>query len=581
MDVTALKSRLAQQEFLSCASLKDRNHVLDILRILLIERINDISTANELDLTAASSIDLDSATVKRLVLDSTKIEGLCRGLDQVIQLSDPLGICTLHRELSTGLDLKRFTCPIGVLLIIFESRPDAMIQIASLAIKSGNAIILKGGKEAFHTNSILGSLIREALVKGGLVADCVQIISSREDVSSLLSLDEHIDLVIPRGSKQLVKSIKQNTRIPVLGHADGLCAVYLDKDADIDKAIRVIVDSKTNYPAACNSAEILYIHKDIVNDIMFKKVAIALLTNGVTLHADSTSFSVLVSLDDPSGDFKSKIITAIPSDTSCEWLSLQMTLKTVENVKEAVDFINLNGSHHTDSIITENKVIADYFLQHVDSASTFHNASTRFADGFRFGFGAEVGISTSRIHARGPVGLDGLVTYKYTLSGNGHTVGEFKQMSQVPVNLSLLSLLPSLEKVVRKGGCHCKAIRFSVNCGIHLIAWDCNCSICSMKKNIHFIVPASDFTLITGLESLSTYQFNSKVAIHKFCKICGVQAFYHPRSNPDGIAVTLQCLDEEFAPPNLGTVEIKKYDGKNWEKSHTETGIAVCSFISS
>ena len=598
MDEIARNARLAQQTSLSSSNLDVRNGALTILSKLLQVRANDIYAANALDLESAALMGLDSATSKRLVLDSEKLKALIIGLEEVVALADPLNKCTLHRELRSGLILERFTCPIGVLCVIFESRPEAMIQIASLAIKSGNAVILKGGKEASNTNKLLGELIRESVEKGGLVADCIRIVSSREDVTALLSLDEHIDLVIPRGSNALVSSVKASTRIPVLGHSDGLCAVFLDRDADVEKAVSVIVDSKINYPAACNSSEVLYVHRDVLHSLMFQQVTTELLNAGVTLHVDHDSSVVLRSLEHVPDEVKAnKIINATPSDYTMEWLSLHMTVKVVDGVEEAVQLINKNGSHHTDAIVTENKDTAEFFLSRIDSACAFHNASTRFADGFRFGFGAEVGISTSRIHARGPVGLEGLTTYKYILVGNGHTVRQFQSSltTAAPSSSSsstATSLSPPSEKIVRHGGCHCGAVRFSVRCGLHLIAWDCNCSICNMKRNVHFIVPQEDFTLSLSSSNstnttfsdtsdsspLTSYQFNTNVAIHKFCKICGVQAFYHPRSNPDGIAVTLHCLDEKDAPPILGSVEIRKFDGKrSWEKAYKETGISACS----
>ena len=579
----ARNARVAQQQYLSSSSLQTRNGALRILSSLLQARSSDISFANALDLESAAATGLDTATSKRLVLDAAKVAALVVGLEEVVALVDPLHQCTLHRELRPGLVLQRFTCPIGVLCVIFESRPEAMIQIASLAIKSGNAVILKGGKEAANTNKLLGELIREALVKGGLVADCIQVVSTREDVTALLSLDEHIDLVIPRGSNALVTSVKSSTRIPVLGHSDGLCAVFLDKDADVDKAVSVIVDSKVNYPAACNSSEVLYVHRDILHSFIFQRVASELITAGVTLHADHNSALVLRSFNNITDEVKAKsIVDAIPSDSTMEWLSLQITVKVVEGVEEAVRLINKLGSHHTDAIVTENKETSDYFLSRIDSACVFLNASTRFADGFRFGFGAEVGISTSRIHARGPVGLDGLTTYKYILKGTGQTVAHSNSAtSSSSTTTTSTALSPPAQKIIRLGGCHCGAVRFSVYCGLHLIAWDCNCSICNMKRNIHFIVPKEDFTLISPSSESSTltsYQFNTRVAIHKFCAVCGVQAFYHPRSNPDGVAVTLHCLDANDCPPNRGTVEIRKFDGKkSWETAFTETGISACS----
>lgn len=323
----------------------------------------------------------------------------------------------------------------------------AVIQIASLAIKSGNAVILKGGKEALNSNKILVDLIRSALASvatagNGITADCVQLVSTRDEVAALLHLDKYIDLVIPRGSNQLVKDIKATTRIPVLGHADGICHLYVDVDADVVKAAPIVVDSKTQYPAACNAAETLLVHKSAVSTAL-PAIAAGLLRAGVTLHADGTCAPVLrdtlsrLHAEASSGASFSTaaatagatpfgaVVDAVDSDWGMEWLGHEMSVAAVADVRSAVEWINEHGSHHTDCIITENSGTASFFLANVDSAGVYHNASTRFADGFRYGFGAEVGISTNRVHARGPVGLEGLVTYKYTLVGGGHCVAQF------------------------------------------------------------------------------------------------------------------------------------------------------------
>jgi len=296
-----------------------------------------------------------------------------------------------------------------------EARPEAAVQIASLAIKSSNAVILKGGKEAARSVEALMKGFRKALEGAGLPGDAVQVVSTREDVKRLLELDEFVDLVIPRGSNELVRSVMNSTRIPVLGHADGICAVYVDKDADCETAVKVVVDSKTNYPAACNSAETLLVHSDCVESIL-SVIGAALADAGVKLHADADSIQFLPA---------SCTVPAKESDFLTEYLSLEMAVKVVQDVHDAIEHINEHGSHHTDAIVTENGVTAETFLQGVGSAGVFYNASTRFADGFRYGFGAEVGVSTNRIHARGPVGMEGLVIYKYRLHGSGQVVADF------------------------------------------------------------------------------------------------------------------------------------------------------------
>lgn len=353
---------------------------------------------------------------KRLGLGEKKYVQLLKGVSGVIGLNDPVGIVTLHRELHDGLNLKRVACPIGVLCVIFEARPEAAVQIASLALKSGNAVILKGGSEANLSNRALVSAMREALKCTDVPEDTIQLVSSRQDVHHLLKLDEYIDLVIPRGSRSLVRKIQQSTRIPVMGHADGICSVYVDEEANVETAVRVTVDSKTNYPAACNACETLLVHHKILEKALIP-IGMKLKSRGVTkIHADKHTIQYLpqdITVPSKEQDFRT------------EFGCLEIAVKCVKSTKDAIDHINSHGSSHTDCIVTENSSTAKQFMNAVDSAGVYHNASTRFADGFRYGFGAEVGVSTNRLHARGPVGMEGLLTYKYKLSGKGHIVEEF------------------------------------------------------------------------------------------------------------------------------------------------------------
>ena len=348
------------------------------------------------------------------------------------------GKVTLATKMDDGLELYRVTCPVGVLCIIFEARPEVNIQISCLALKSGNAVILKGGSEAAHSNKALVEIFREgrdypllsfvffllfmftALVAKpaigrveGIPADSIQLVSSREAIDTLLTLDRYVDLIIPRGSADLVRSIKTRSRIPVLGHADGICSVYLDKEATLEKALKVAVDAKTNYVAACNSAETLLVHADLLNTPVFQGVTNALLKAGVKLRADKRSLAHLLSQD------PAAVSAATEEDFSTEFLELVMAVKVVDSLEEAIDHINFHGSHHTDAIVTEDGEAAEKFMSLVDSGGVYHNASTRLADGFRYGFGAEIGVSTNKTHARGPVGLEGLVIYKYRVYGAG------------------------------------------------------------------------------------------------------------------------------------------------------------------
>ena len=371
----------------------------------------EIGEANGRDLEA--SRDLGDALQKRLVFDEKKLRGVVDGLEALASLPDPLGRVLTRTELAEGLHLRRVTCPIGVIGIIFEARPDALVQISSLCLKSGNAVLLKGGKEALHTNRILAEVIRNATEAVGLPGDWIQLLETREEVNGMLRLNEYIDLIVPRGSNSFVKYIMENTTIPVLGHSAGLCHLFLDASANLEKAVAMAVDAKTQAPATCNTVETLLVHKDAASRLL-PVVCDALRNAGVELRSDEMSRSIVTWMK-----------PATEEDWSTEYLALILSVKVVDDLAAAIAHINRFGSHHTDAIVTEDAAAAELFQRRVDSADVFWNASTRFADGYRFGLGAEVGISTSKIHARGPVGLEGLTIYKWLLSGRGDTVAPF------------------------------------------------------------------------------------------------------------------------------------------------------------
>ncbi|KAF9954806.1 hypothetical protein BGZ72_004273 [Mortierella alpina] len=409
---------------------------------------SDILAANKIDkdlaLKQVEAGKLSSSLYKRLDLEGPgKFETMLQGIKDIDQLDDPAGKVQQATKLDNGLELYRVSCPVGVLLVIFEARPEVVVNIAALAIKSGNAAILKGGKESFHTCSAISKAIREAMDDAGAaaaknaegenadaldLADAVQIVESRQDIDGLLKQDKYIDMVIPRGSNALVKHIQWNTRIPVLGHADGLCSIYVAESAKLDLAKKVVVDAKTTYPAACNSTETLLVHSSHLDSDFFQQLARTLVVDhGVTLKCDSKS---LASLQKESvaalfQDKADKVQASNEEDYDTEFLELTLAVKTVDSMTEAMDHINEHGSKHTDAILTENEAEAKKFMAGVDAAGVYWNASTRFADGFRYGFGAEVGVSTNKTHARGPVGLEGLVIYKYQLHGNGHASGDY------------------------------------------------------------------------------------------------------------------------------------------------------------
>jgi len=401
-----------------------RTKALHMVADALLASQDDLLAANAEDMIAAETSGLSGSLISRLKLTAEKLKGVVEGIRSLAETEDPIGKIVGRTEVANELLLEKVRCPIGVLLIIFESRPDCLPQIAALALRSGNGLLLKGGKEAERTNKLMHSVIVRAVVaatEGQVDGSVVSLVTTREEVSSILRLDKYIDLVIPRGSNELVSYIKSHTTIPVMGHADGVCHVYVDSAANCNMALRVLVDSKTNYPSACNSAESLLFHQDNVQSGVADKLLRALRAAGVVLFGGPRAMSL-------------GLTDRVAEDLHCEYGDLRMTVEVVDGLQQAVDHINTFGSGHTECIVTEDSSSAEMFLRQVDSACVFHNASTRFADGFRFGLGAEVGISTGRIHARGPVGIEGLMTDKWMLrsgSSQGHTVASFSGSEKI------------------------------------------------------------------------------------------------------------------------------------------------------
>ncbi|MCR5829530.1 MAG: glutamate-5-semialdehyde dehydrogenase [Lachnospiraceae bacterium] len=397
-----------------------RNGALLAVKNALINEKDKIFEANKLDVKAAEDQGLSKSVIKRLMFDDKKLSGVVDGIDQLISLPDPIGKALLSRSLDEGLDLYRVSVPIGVICLIFESRPDALVQIASLCIKSGNCAVLKGGSETKNTNRILMEVISSAAYKASLPGGCLIQIEERSEVNELLSCSDSIDLIIPRGSNAFVQYIMSHTTIPVMGHADGVCHVYIDRSADIEKALKISLDAKTQYTSVCNACETFLIDKNIA-DKFLPEFATMMKNAGVTLHGNKEFIEKLNSLC--GNDISCELMD--DSDYHTEYLDYACSCKLVDDVDAAIAHINRFGSHHSDSIITEDKNTIDHFMEMVDSANVMSNCSTRFSDGFRYGFGAEVGISTGKLHARGPVGLEGLMTYKYKLFGNGQIVGDY------------------------------------------------------------------------------------------------------------------------------------------------------------
>ncbi len=407
----ARKMKLAAPKAANTSS-EIRNQALAAIADSLEAHAEEIFAANQEDLAAAEENGIAVAVKKRLKFDEGKLADVLSGIRQLISLPDPLGKVQLHRALDDDLELYRISCPIGVIGVIFEARPDALVQISTLCIKSGNCAILKGGKETAKTNKALFELIKKAATEAGMPEDCLLQVEQHNEIDELLSCDKEVDLLIPRGSNAFVQYIMNNTKIPVMGHADGICHIYVDKDADQEKAIPILLDAKTQYTAACNAVETILVDRRIAEEFL-PKLGKAFAEHGIQLRGSAEAAQILDCEKMEEEDF------------ATEYLDLIASVKVLSGVEEAAEHINRFGSHHTDAIITENQETAEYFMRMVDSAGVYQNCSTRFADGYRYGFGAEVGISTGKIHARGPVGLEGLMTYKYKLYGHGNIVGDY------------------------------------------------------------------------------------------------------------------------------------------------------------
>jgi glutamate-5-semialdehyde dehydrogenase len=405
---------LAKSASILLAAVKSevKNKALAEIAKALKARSAEIISANEQDLKAAQEDNLAAPLLKRLKFDEGKIETVCVGIESLIKIEDPVGKTLSATELDRGLELYKVSCPIGVIGVVFESRPDALVQISTLCLKSGNAVLLKGGSEAAQTNRILADVIVKATENVGIPKNWLGLLETRADVAEMLSLDDYIDLIVPRGSNEFVRHIMNNTNIAVLGHADGICHVYIDGEADLDMAVSVAVDSKCQYVAVCNAAETLLVDEKIAGEFL-PKVEAALKEKGVEVRGCDKTRQII------------EVKVATDEDWSTEYLGNIISIKIMAGLDDAIEHINKYGSGHTDSIVTGNKANAAKFMDLVDSGNVFWNCSTRFSDGFRYGLGAEVGISTNKIHARGPVGLEGLLIYKWKMIGSGQTVDDY------------------------------------------------------------------------------------------------------------------------------------------------------------
>lgn len=391
-----------------------KNRALDLIAKKLDENKEEIFKANIQDIERSTGENLAEPLIKRLKFDEKKLEDLLDGIKSLIDMEDPIGKTLLSTELDNELELYKVSCPIGIIGIIFESRPDALVQISALCLKSGNAVLLKGGREASLTNKILYETILAATREAGIPDNWINLLESRDEVSELLKLDQYVDLIIPRGSNEFVRYIMDNSRIPVMGHADGICHCYIDEDADIERAVSIVVDSKTQYVSVCNALETLLIHEKVADTILPLLKEKFDERNVELRGCDKTRGIISCS-------------AATEEDWKTEYLDYILSVKVVESIDQAIEHINTYGSGHTDAIVSENKANIEKFMNYVDSGNVFANCSTRFSDGLRYGFGAEVGISTNKLHARGPVGLDGLVTYKYKVVGKGHIVADYAE----------------------------------------------------------------------------------------------------------------------------------------------------------
>lgn len=413
----ALQTREAASQ-LAMLSTEAKNQALAAIAPAIESAATEILAANAADCQAAAN-SIPKPLYNRLKLDEAKLQGAIAGVRDVGKLPDPAGVVQIHRQLDDGLILKRVTCPLGVLGVIFEARPDAAIQISSLAIKSGNGVILKGGQEAIRSCEAIVQAIHRGLTQTDIDPAVVRLLTTREETLELLQLDQYVDLIIPRGSNSFVQFVQENTRIPVLGHAEGICHLYVDQAADIAKAVEIAVDAKTQYPAACNAIETMLVHQAIAPTFL-PLVAHALQTRNVELKGDERTQELV------------KVAAATDTDWATEYSDLILAIRVVDSLSEAIAHINNYGSGHTDAIVTADPAAATAFLAQVNAAGVYHNCSTRFADGFRYGFGAEVGISTQTMPPRGPVGLEGLVTYKYQLVGDGHIAATYSGTNAKP-----------------------------------------------------------------------------------------------------------------------------------------------------
>lgn len=408
------KAILAKKASNLMAAIKSesKNQALQNIAEQLQKNAKQLIAVNQIDLERSKKQNLSAPLLKRLKFDQSKIEEVCSGLKSLIQMQDPVGVTMRAMELDKGLELYKVSCPIGVIGVIFESRPDALVQISALCLKSGNSVLLKGGSEAYETNKMLAEIIVKASSEAEIPDGWLALLETRTDVEEMLDMDHYIDLIVPRGSNEFVRHIMENTNIPVLGHADGICHVYVDSQADIDMAVKISRDSKCQYVAVCNAVETILVHKDIAGRYLpeMKKVLEA---ENVEIRGCNETLKII------------DVQEAEEEDWRTEYLDLIVSVKVVNTLDEAINHINTYGSGHTDVIVTGDKERASKFMNLVDSADVFLNCSSRFSDGFRFGLGAEVGISTNKIHARGPVGLEGLQIYKWKLFGNGHVVADY------------------------------------------------------------------------------------------------------------------------------------------------------------
>lgn len=397
---------------LAAVDTQTKNRALAAVGEALAAHRAEIVAANQADLARAAETKLAAPLLKRLKFDEAKLQGVIDGITSLIALPDPVGATQMATELDAGLELYRVSCPIGVIGVIFESRPDALVQISTLCLKSGNAVLLKGGSEALETNRALARVIREASVAAGIPDGWIQLLETRSDVNEMLKLDDCIDLIVPRGSNEFVRYIMEHSNIAVLGHADGICHVYVDQDADLQMAAAIVTDSKCQYVAVCNATETLLVHAAVAAEFL-PILAASLAPQHVELRGCERTRAVIDALP------------ATEEDWRTEYLDYTLSIRVVDSLDAAIAHINQYGSGHTDAIVTRSPAAAERFMNLVDAGNVFWNCSTRFSDGFRYGLGAEVGISTNKIHARGPVGLEGLMIYKWKLKGTGQTVAEY------------------------------------------------------------------------------------------------------------------------------------------------------------